>query len=70
MSDQNKEKNLEKIKFNDFEVIEQLGRGSYSEVLLVKHRISQQEYALKILNKKQILKERKKHEVFVEKLIL
>lgn len=55
MSDKNLDQYLTKLSFRDFEVLDQLGRGSYSEVLLVKHKISREEYAMKILNKKKII---------------
>lgn len=62
--------NLSKQKIGDFTFLKRIGRGSYSEVLEVSHNVSQKEFALKIIKKKQIFREGKQHEVFIEKLIL
>lgn len=44
-----------KVTINDFNVIKLLGRGSFGKVLLVEKKDSKELFALKILNKKDIL---------------
>lgn len=63
-------KDSQKPKLEDYTLFREIGRGSYSEVVLVKHNLTKQEFALKIIKKKQIQRERKNHEVFIERLIL
>ena len=46
------EKGLElEPKISDFEIIKSLGNGSFSKVVLVKHKITKVKYALKIIDK-------------------
>lgn len=51
----------------DFDIAEQIGHGSYSQVLKVTEKSSKHPYALKRLNKSHIVKEKKTHEVQREK---
>ena len=41
----------------DFQIIQQLGRGAYADVVLALHKAENQMYALKAINKKFIAKE-------------
>ena len=47
-----------KLSYSDFEPLKLIGRGSFGEVLLVRLKVSQKLYAMKILDKK-TLKQRK-----------
>lgn len=40
---------------NDFELLSQIGRGTYAKVVLARMRQNQKLYAIKILNKKHII---------------
>lgn len=60
----------QKLSLSDFEVIRNLGDGAYGDVYLVKYLKTQQEFAMKQIDKEHIAKYQKKHHVFKEKLIL
>jgi serine/threonine protein kinase len=47
------------ITLSDFEIIEELGKGAYGEVVYAKHKKSGNEVAIKICNKKFLQKEQK-----------
>ncbi|CAG8454801.1 12550_t:CDS:10 [Ambispora gerdemannii] len=51
----------------DFEFGRLLGEGSYSTVVAARDRVTQREYAIKILDKKHIIKEKKVKYVNIEK---
>lgn len=46
----------ETTKWTDFEVVETIGRGEYGFVVVARHLVSKQTYAVKILSKRQALK--------------
>ena len=55
---------------DDFQVIRTLGEGAYGEVMLVRYKNENKEYAMKVLDKAHISKESKKHQVLLEKRAL
>ena len=55
---------------NDFELLRQIGRGTYGRVLLVRSKKNQKLYALKALKKKQILARDIVQQIMTEKQIL
>eukprot|EP01017_Pseudomicrothorax_dubius_P028143 TRINITY_DN3324_c0_g1_i2.p1 TRINITY_DN3324_c0_g1~~TRINITY_DN3324_c0_g1_i2.p1 ORF type:complete len:451 (+),score=91.98 TRINITY_DN3324_c0_g1_i2:112-1464(+) len=59
-----------KVTLADFEKIGFLGRGSYSEVSLVRRRNTFNLYALKMIDKGFIAREKKQHQVFIEREVL
>lgn len=44
-----------RLKGSDFHLIKVIGRGAYGEVQLVRHNISQKVYAMKLLNKSEMV---------------
>ncbi|KAH9938913.1 kinase-like protein [Amylocystis lapponica] len=56
-----------RISADDFEFGRILGEGSYSTVMLAKHRVSQQEYAIKILDKGHLRRNEKLPTALAEK---
>lgn len=61
---------LPKKKREDFQLDRLLGEGSYSTVFLATERTSRKKYALKVLDKRHIIKEKKVQQVSREKEIL
>jgi len=59
-----------KTKFDDFNILIQLGRGSYGSVVLAKKKSNNKLYALKILNKSKIKFEKQVDHTKTERLIL
>ena len=55
---------------NDFDVSTKLGSGSYAKVVLAKHKLNGKIYSIKIINKINLDKEEKQHEVHIEKYFL
>jgi len=60
----------QKLTLDDFQKITSLGRGSYGEVFLVKKIANNKLYALKSIDKNFMKKEKKEHQVFVEREVL
>jgi len=58
------------ICLDDFEIISVIGRGFYGKVTLVKHKESNELFALKSVHKKRLLSENKTHTIIAEKNIL
>ena len=54
----------------DFEMNDVLGEGSYSTVFLAKEKATGKQYAIKVLDKRHIIKERKVKYVTIEKDVL
>ena len=54
----------------DFEMNDVLGEGSYSTVFLAKEKLTGKQYAIKVLDKRHIIKERKVKYVTIEKDVL
>ena len=65
-----KKSKREKININSFTTITVLGRGAYAEVLLVKHKITQELYAMKILKKSGLRKKKQIKHIEIERNIL
>jgi len=59
-----------KISKDDFTLIQVIGTGSYGKVLLVKKKSSGKFYAMKILKKKQLRKQRQVKNTWTERKIL
>lgn len=59
-----------KMSIKDFQLIKNLGKGSYARVVKAKHLTSNKIYAIKVIDKEFIEKEEKVHEVLIEKQIL
>ena len=59
-----------KNSINDFELLSNLGRGSYAKVLLARNKFNGKLYAIKIINKNFLEKLNKEHEVHIEKYVL
>lgn len=55
---------------NDFTKIAQIGQGAYGDVYLVKHRVSKEVYALKVIRKRFLQQAQQKHALLVERDIL
>jgi len=45
-----------RMKFSDFDLVKVIGRGAYGEVQLVRHKPTRKVYAMKLLNKFQMIK--------------
>lgn len=58
------------MSLNHFELLGNLGQGAFGEVLLVRKIDNKQEYALKVVNKAFLNKERKQYQVYMEKAAL
>ena len=58
------------IKFDDFEVIREIGEGNFSKILLVEHIKFKRTYAMKIIEKQKLKSVRKEHEILNEKKAL
>jgi hypothetical protein len=48
---------------DDFDLIRMLGMGAYGKVLLVRHRRNNKEYAMKVMEKQKIVKERQHKQI-------
>lgn len=59
-----------KTSLQDYKIIRVLGEGAFGEVFLVRHKENQQIYALKSIDKQFLVKQKKEHHVFQEKMIL
>jgi len=56
--------------FEDFEQLNDLGRGAYAKVSLMRNKHSNKKYAIKIIDKYFMNKLKKTHEAFIEREIL
>lgn len=63
-------KEKKNVKPNDFEFLKVIGKGSFGKVLLAKHRTEGNIYAVKVLQKKMILKRNEKNHVMSERNVL
>jgi serine/threonine protein kinase len=54
----------------DFELLSQIGRGTYAKVFLARLRQNQKLYAIKMLNKKHIIQRGQENHLMTEKQIL
>ncbi|XP_022649490.1 serine/threonine-protein kinase Sgk2-like isoform X2 [Varroa jacobsoni] len=58
------------VKPKDFDFMKVIGRGSYGKVMLAKHRTTEKHYAVKVLNKKHILRRNESRHIMQERDIL
>jgi serine/threonine kinase 38 len=58
------------LRFTDFEVLNVIGQGSSGQVLLVRHMMTKQVYAMKKMSKQRVLKKNKLSQVQLEREIL
>lgn len=65
-----KELQSKKIKLEDFKLICPIGEGAFGEVYLVKHYFTNNSYALKLIDKQFLTKQKKEHHIYSEKVIL
>lgn len=54
----------------NFEIIKQIGSGGFSKVFLVKSRSNGQFYAMKLIDKEMVIKNKKKNILINERLIM
>ncbi|KRX11179.1 Protein kinase-like domain [Pseudocohnilembus persalinus] len=59
-----------KICIDDFEILKNLGKGSFGKVLLVRYKENQQFYAMKIILKEKITNQKQKTHAITERYIL
>mmetsp|Transcript_21071 Transcript_21071/g.20217 ORF Transcript_21071/g.20217 Transcript_21071/m.20217 type:complete len:81 (-) Transcript_21071:423-665(-) len=64
------EKNKEKISLKDFSLISVIGHGSYGKVILVRFKHTKELFAMKVLKKSLILKQKQKEHTLAERKIL
>ena len=57
-------------KVSDFDFLKMIGKGSFGKVMLAKHREEKQTYAVKVLEKKMILKKNEKAHIMCERNVL
>lgn len=62
------DKQIEEICFNDFEILDIIGKGATGKVLLAKNKIKNEYYALKSINKKILDIEKSAYIIFIKKL--
>lgn len=58
------------IKPSDFDYLKIIGKGSFGKVLLARHKESSQYYAVKVLQKKIILKKKEQKHIMAERSVL
>jgi serine/threonine protein kinase len=55
---------------DDFTLMTVIGKGTYAKVLLVKHKKSEEIYAMKILKKKHIAEKKQEEHIKTERTVL
>eukprot|EP01133_Synstelium_polycarpum_P017404 gene17404-20763_t len=65
-----KDKNKKKLTITDFELLKVLGVGSFGRVFLVKKKDSGKLYAMKVLNKREMMKKKQIAHTHTEKMVL
>ncbi|KAL1483314.1 hypothetical protein MTO96_033274 [Rhipicephalus appendiculatus] len=58
------------VKPSDFEFLKVIGKGSFGRVLLARHKVEKQFYAIKVLQKKMILKRNERNHIMSERNVL
>lgn len=58
------------VKPNDFEFLKLIGKGSYGSVMLARHKKEQRVYAVKVLQKKMIIKRNEENHIMCERNVL
>ncbi|CAD8210211.1 unnamed protein product [Paramecium pentaurelia] len=61
---------VQEVKLDNYEIVQPLGQGAYSEVVLAKNRLTGHESALKIVDKSFLIKEKKMHHACIEREVL
>uniref|UniRef100_A0A671NJ66 Serine/threonine-protein kinase Sgk1 n=1 Tax=Sinocyclocheilus anshuiensis TaxID=1608454 RepID=A0A671NJ66_9TELE len=61
---------LNRIKPSDFDYLKIIGKGSFGKVLLARHKENEQYYAVKVLQKKIILKKKEQKHIMAERSVL
>ena len=59
-----------KDSLKDYKIVKSLGEGAFGEVYLAKSRANEQLFAIKSISKIFLMKQKKEHHVFQERLIL
>jgi len=59
-----------RMKPGDFEFIRVIGKGSFGKVLLARHRTEEKTYAIKVLNKSEILRKNEVRHIMCERRVL
>ncbi|XP_064182661.1 serine/threonine-protein kinase Sgk2b isoform X1 [Anguilla rostrata] len=60
----------QRVKPSDFDYLKVIGKGSFGKVLLARHKESEQYYAVKVLQKKIILKKKEQKHIMSERSVL
>eukprot|EP01132_Coremiostelium_polycephalum_P005243 gene5243-6524_t len=68
--DKDKKRKSKKLSIDDFELLKVLGVGSFGRVFLVRKKDTQKLYAMKVLNKKDMLKKKQIAHTNTEKMVL
>lgn len=61
---------IKRPRYEDFEVIKQIGTGNFSEIYLVEEKRTKKQYALKVVNKVKVQKLHKENDCLMEKYVL
>ena len=61
---------VNEVTWNDFELISIIGRGTFGKVYLVKNKLCEKYYAMKVIRKDVVIQYESVHSLQVEKLIL
>lgn len=59
-----------KFSIADFELLAEIGKGAYGEVVLARRREDQLQVAIKVLGKSFLAREKKQYQVLIEKEVL
>ena len=71
MSDGHKKNiKMKDMSLDDFKILKSIGEGAFGEVYLAKNYFDSKQYALKCIDKKFLVKQKKQHHVYNERLIL
>lgn len=60
----------QKDSIKDYKVVKSIGEGAFGEVYLAKSRSTEELFAIKSISKSFLMKQKKEHHVFQERLIL
>ncbi len=66
----NKNIKMKEMSLEDFKSLHPIGEGAFGDVYLVKNYFDSKQYALKCIDKKFLIKQKKQHHVYNERLIL